>query len=395
MSTKFMRAASAAAAITLFAIGAAGCSSDSAAEGGAAASSGGAVKIGFMGDLTGPNKALGINIRNGAKLAIDQYNATNPATKIELLEYDSQGDPKQATALAPKAIDDGIVGLVGPAFSGETADTGATWQEAGIPFVSASATRVALADNGWTTFHRVLADDGFQGPGVANFIAKGLSAGKVAVIDDASEYGKGLADELAAAVTSGGAEVSVRESVAAVGTEIPNYSSVISAIKSADVDSVFYGGYYAQSGAFAKQLQDGGVTATFVSGDGSLDPAFIEGAGGAANGSYLSCTCALINDASTGSAATFFTDYSAAFDVAPGTYSPEGFDAATIFINGVKDGNTTSAALLPYVSAVNFAGVSKQIQFEENGNIKGGTVLMYKVVDGKITSIGTTDDATS
>lgn len=395
MSKKFLRAASAAAAITLFAFGAAGCSSDSAAEGDAAASSGGTVKIGFMGDLTGPNKALGINIRNGAVLAIDQYNATNPATKIELIDYDSQGDPKQATALAPKAIDDGIVGLVGPAFSGETADTGATWQEAGIPFVSASATRVALADNGWTTFHRVLADDGFQGPGVANFIVKGLSAAKVAVIDDASEYGKGLADELAAAVTSSGAEVSVRESVAAVGTEIPNYSSVISAIKSADVDSVFYGGYYAQSGAFAKQLQDGGVTATFVSGDGSLDQAFIDGAGGAANGSFLSCTCALINDASTGAAATFFTDYSAAFDVAPGTYSPEGFDAATIFINGVTAGNTTSAALLPYVSAADFAGVSKQIQFEENGNIKGGTVLMYKVVDGKITSIGTTDDATA
>ena len=301
--------------------------------------------------------------------------------------------PKQATALAPKAIDDGIVGLVGPAFSGETADTGATWEEAAIPFVSASATRVALADNGWKTFHRVLADDGFQGPGVANFIVKGLAAKKVAVIDDASEYGKGLADELAAAVSSGGAEVVVREAVAATGTEIPNYSSVISSIKGAGVDAVFYGGYYAQSGALAKQLQDGGVTAPFVSGDGSLDQAFVDGAGGAADGAYLSCTCALVNESATGAAATFFTDYKGAFNVDPGTYSPEGFDAATIFINGVKEGKTTAADLLAYVSGVTFDGVSKKIQFEENGNIKGGTVLMYKVVDGKITSIGTTDDA--
>ena len=395
LSSKFTRAASAAAAIALFAFGTAGCSDSAAEDDGAAAGGAATVKLGFMGDLTGPNKALGINIRNGAVLAIDQYNATNPATKIELIDYDSQGDPKQATALAPKAIDDGIVGLIGPAFSGETADTGATWEEAGIPFVSASATRVALSENGWTTFHRVLADDGFQGPGVANFILKGLSATKVAVIDDASEYGKGLADELAAAVASGGAEVAVREAVAATGTEIPNYSSVISAIKGAGVDAVFYGGYYAQSGAFAKQLKDGGVTAPFISGDGSLDQAFIDGAGGAADGSYLSCTCALVNEAATGAAATFFTDYTAMFDVDPGTYSPEGFDAATVFINGVKEGKTTSADLLTYVSAVNFAGVSKQIEFEANGNIKGGTVLMYKIVDGKITPIGTTDDATA
>ena len=397
MARTFTRAASIAAATALIAFGTAGCSSsdDDAGGGSTGDAAAGSVKIGFMGDLTGPNKALGINIRNGAKLAIDQYNATNPATKIELMEYDSQGDPKQATALAPKAIDDGIVGLVGPAFSGETADTGATWEEAGIPFVSASATRVALADNGWTTFHRVLADDGFQGPGVANFIVNGLSADAVAVIDDASEYGKGLADEVASAVEKNGAKVAVHESVAATGTEIPNYSSVISAIKGADVDAVFYGGYYAQSGALAKQLKDGGVTAPFVSADGSLDPAFVEGAGAAADGAFLSCTCSLVNDTATGAAATFFTDYTAAFNVDPGTYSPEGFDAATIFIDGIKDGKTTSADLLPFVSAVNFEGVSKQIQFESNGNIKGGTILMYKVVDNKITAIGNSDEATS
>jgi branched-chain amino acid transport system substrate-binding protein len=384
------RVAGAIAAFTVISLGAAGCSSS---DEDTAAGASELVKIGFMGDLTGPNKALGINILNGAKLAIDQYNATNPEIAIELVEYDSQGDPKQATALAPKVIDDGVVGLVGPAFSGETADTGATWEEAGLPFVSASATRVSLAENGWTTFHRVLADDGFQGPGVANFLANGLGATTIAVVDDASEYGKGLADETANAASSAGATVAVRETVAAVGTEIPNYSSVVSQIKSANVDAVFYGGYYAQSGALAKQLKDGGVTAPFVSGDGSLDPAFVEGAGDAANGAYLSCTCALVNDAATGAAADFYTAYTEAFSVDPGTYSPEGFDAATAFINGIKEGKTTSADLLPFISGINFEGVSKQIQFEENGNIKGGTVLMYKVEDGKITPIGTTDDA--
>jgi len=377
-----------AASLALAACSSSGSSPSSSAGGG------GNVKIGFMGDLTGANKALGINIRNGAKLAIDQYNATNPATKITLVEYDSQGDPKQASSLAPKAVDDGIVGLVGPAFSGETADTGAIWQEAGVPFISASATRVALATNGWSTFHRVLADDGFQGPGVANVLIKALAAKKVAVIDDKSEYGKGLADAVATALTAGGVAIPVREAVAAEGTNVPNYSSTITKIKGAGVDAIFYGGYYAQAGPFAKQLKDGGVTARFVSGDGSLDPAFITGAGAAADGAILSCACALINAAATGTSKTFYDAYQAAFSAEPGTYSPEGYDAATVFINGIKEGKTTRADLAGYVGGVNFAGVSKQIQFETNGNIKGGTILMYEVKGGKIVAIGTSDSTT-
>jgi branched-chain amino acid transport system substrate-binding protein len=378
-----------AAAVTLLAFGAAACSDDS--DGGASATT---VKIGFMGDLTGPNKNLAIPPRDGAKLAIDQYNATNPDVKIELVEYDSQGDPKQATALAPKAIDDGIIGLIGPAFSGETADTGELWEDAGIPFVSASATRTTLADNGWSTFHRVVADDGQQGPAAADFLTTGLKAETVAVIDDASEYGKGLGDAVADQVKENGGTVAVREAVKAEGTSVPNYSSVVSTIKSANVDAVYYAGYYSQAGPFAKQLKDGGVTATFASGDGTLAPEFITGAGAAAEGSYITCPCALINDTATGDAATFYTDFKEAYDLEPGTYAPEGFDAATIFINGIKDGNTTAEALAPLVSAADFTGISKQIAFESNGNLKGGSIFVYKVEDGKYVSIGTTEEAT-
>ena len=377
---------------TALALTACGSSSGSGATGGSSGGTSG-VKIGFMGDLTGANKALGINIRNGEKLAIDAYNATNPATKITLVEYDSQGDKAQATSLAPKAVSDGIVGLVGPAFSGETAATGSIWQEAGIPFISASATRVNLATQGWSMFHRVLADDGFQGPAVANVIAKAMAAKSVAVIDDASDYGKGLADQVNTALTAAGVTVAVHESVAATGTVVPNYSSTISKIKGAGVDVVFYGGYYAQAGPFAKQLKDGGVTAKFVSGDGTLDPAFITGAGAAANGAVLSCACALINSAATGDAKTFYDAYKAAFNAEPGTYSPEGYDAATVFINAIKAGHTDTKSIESAVNAANFAGVSKQIQFEANGNIKGGTILIYQVENNVITSLGTSDVA--
>lgn len=389
MSRTLARRMTAVAAVAVASLGLAACGSDSEGDGGG---SGETVKIGFMGDLTGPNKQLGINILDGAKLALADYEKTNPDVKITIVEYDSQGDPKQASGLAPKVIDDGVVGLVGPAFSGETADTGAAWEEAGLPFVSASATRVTLSDNGWKTFHRVLADDGFQGPGVATFMANnGFET--VAIIDDASEYGQGLANEVDAKAKELGLTVAVREAVAAEGTTVPNYSSTISKIKGANVDAIFYGGYYAQSGGFVKQLRDGGEDAVFVSGDGSLDGAFIEGGGEAANGAALSCACALINDTATGAAKTFYDAYKAAYNTEPGTYSPEGYDAMTAFINAVKDGKTDRAGILEYLTTVDFEGVSKQIKFEANGNIVGGTILMYQVKDGAIVGIGTTEDA--
>lgn len=388
MSRRLARTMTAVAAIAAASLGLAACGGG---DGGGASGSGETVKVGFMGDLTGPNKQLGINILNGAKLALADYEKDNPGTKITITEYDSQGDPKQASALAPKVIDDGIVALVGPAFSGETADTGAAWEEAGLPFISASATRVSLADNGWTTFHRVLADDGFQGPGVATFLQNN---GKktLAIIDDASEYGQGLANEVEKKAKELGLTVAVREAVAAEGTNVPNYSSTVTKIKGANVDAIFYGGYYAQSGGFVKQLRDGGVTATFVSGDGSLDMAFVQGGGAAAEGAVLTCACSLINDTATGAQKTFFDGYKAAYNTDPGTYSPEGYDAMTVFIKAVEDGKTDRAGILEYVHQADFAGVSKQIKFEDNGNIVGGTILVYVVKDGAIAGIGTTAD---
>ena len=358
------------AAVAVVALGAAACGSSGGGSGGGDAAT--SVKIGFMGDLTGPNKALGINIRNGAKLAIDEYNATSPATTIELVEYDSQGDPKQATALAPKAVEDGIVGLVGPAFSGETADTGAIWQEAGIPFVSASATRVELSDNGWTTFHRVLADDGFQGPGLATFVAKGLSAPRPSPSSTTPpSTARAWPTRLPQRSRPAGVTVAVRESVAAEGTTVPNYSSVVNTIKGANVDAVVYGGYYAQAGPFAKQLKDGGVTAAFVSGDGSLDPAFVEGAGAAAEGAYLSCTCALINAAADRDRGHLLHQLQGRVQHRPRHVLPRGLSTLP------RPSSTASRAAPRQLrrssqssAASNFAGVSKQIQFEANGNIR-------------------------
>ena len=147
-------------------------------------------------------RASCIPLRNAAQLAFEEYNATNPTTKIEMVEYDSQGVPEQATALAQQAINtDKIVGLVGPAFSGESRQVGPILEEGKIPSVTASATNPDLAENGWKYWHRVVANDNIQGGGVADYITRALGAKKVFVIHDNQEYSKGVADVVAKTLT--------------------------------------------------------------------------------------------------------------------------------------------------------------------------------------------------
>jgi branched-chain amino acid transport system substrate-binding protein len=364
----------------LLATALAGCGSSSGGGGGAKS-----VKIAYFGAITGPNGQLGVNIYQGAKLAIDEYNATNPKTKINLVKYDTQGDPNQAQSLAPKVVKDGVAGVVGPAFSGESIKADPIFEQGKIPNISPSATNATLQKNGWKYWHRVLANDDVQGPGVADFIVKTLGAKKIAVVDDASDYGKGLADTVAAKAQQDGASIADREEI---DPKASDYSSTVNKIKAAAPDVVFYGGYYNEAGKFAKQLHDAGVTAKFMSGDGSLDQKFIDGAGQAAEGAYLSCTCVLATASDDPNVQKFINNYKAAFHSDPATYTAEGFDAATAFIKAIQAGKTSATDINSYLSTEDFQGVSKHIKWQSNGELAGGTVYIHKVESGKIVALG-------
>ena len=133
------------------------------------------VSIAMAGALNGPDAALGINIKNGVQLAIDKHNAANQGCQIQLKPFDTEGDPQKATAIAPQIVDDQYtIGLVGPAFSGETKATGGVFDQAGLVAVTASATNPTLSENGWKTFFRGLANDAVQGPSVANYMKGAL-----------------------------------------------------------------------------------------------------------------------------------------------------------------------------------------------------------------------------
>ncbi|WP_329093953.1 branched-chain amino acid ABC transporter substrate-binding protein [Streptosporangium sp. NBC_01469] len=378
-------------------LGLAACSSGGteatpAAEGGSSAAAPSTVKLGFMGDLTGANAGIVIPPRNGAKLVVDEYNKTNPAVKIELVEYDSQADPSKAVALAQQAIKtDKIVGLIGPAFSGESAQVAPVLEEAKLPSISASATNAALATNGWKYWHRVLPSDSIQGPGIGDFIATGVGAKKVFVIDDKSEYGKPLADAVKGALEAKG----VKPETDSLDPAESDFSSVVNKVAAAKPEAIFFGGYYAAGGNLLKQLRDKGVTAKFLSGDGSLDKGLIDGAGADnAEGALVGCPCYIATPDVTDAKVKAFADaYKAAYSADPAIYAAEGFDAATVFVDAIKAGNVTPDKINEFIATVDLAGVSKQVKFEANGEVAAKDIYIYQVKDGAIGLLGKANEA--
>lgn len=332
------------------------------------------VALGFFGALTGPAANLGINIKNGAELAIDQHNEENPDCQVTLEEYDSQGDPNQATGLATQAVgDDSVVGIIGPAFSGESRTAGPIFAEGNLPTISASATNPGLAEEGWETFHRVLGNDATQGPAAASYISDVLGAASVFVIDDASEYGAGLADivrgDLGDAVVGNDT----------IQTGQTDFSASITAIRDSGAEAVFFGGYYAEAGLLVSQMREAGVDATFVVADGVKDPGFIEAAGDAAEGTVITCPCLPPEEEQE-----FFSAFEEAYGTPPATYSAEAYDAANVFLDGITEGNTDRESLNEWINDYDAEGITKNISFDENGEPAEVSVWAYVVENGEI-----------
>jgi branched-chain amino acid transport system substrate-binding protein len=350
---------------------------DNASGGGTNAACG--KSIGFFGALTGSAANLGINIKDGAKLAVDQYNTANPNCKVTLKTFDSEGSEDKAPAVANQVVNEAsVIGIVGPAFSGETDATGDIFSEAGLPTISASATRPSLADQGWKTFHRILGNDASQGPSAGNYIKNTLKATKVFIIDDSSAYGTGLADEVKKIAGSAAGT----DKVQADG-EQTDFSATVTKVKSSGADAVFYGGYYQNAGLLVKQLREAGVTAKFVAGDGVKDEGFIKAAGNAAaEGAILTCPC----NPPAKVEGTFFADYKTATGKEPGTYSAEAFDAANVFLAGVKAGKATREDMNTFISTYDAKGITKQVKFDDKGEIEKQNIVVwaYVVKSGKI-----------
>ena len=326
---------------------------------------------------TGEAANLGAPMLKGAQLAVDEFNQDNPDACVTLKTFDSQGDPAKAPAVAQAVVSDAtILGLVGPGFSGESKAALPLYDEAGLATITGSATNAELQNAGFKVFHRILANDAVQGPAVANYILGALNPKSVGIIDDASDYGKGLAD---AVKTAAGDTVKASDSI---DPKAADFSAAVSKMKDANPDVIFYGGYYAEAVKISTQLRDAGVKATLVFGDGVKDQAgYADAAGPAAEGALIACPCKDGNE-------TFLASWNAKYNEVPGTYGAEYYDAANVFLNIIKGGAKDRAAVQAAVKAYDGAGITKQIKFTENGEAtEASTIYMYKVTGGKITYV--------
>lgn len=317
--------------------------------------------------LSGPDAALGIGIRNGIQLAVDEHNSANPGCQIQLKTFDTEGNADKARADAQQIVEDAFtLGVIGPAFSTEVLDTGDIFDAAGMVAATASATAVALAGQGWGTFFRGLANDAVQGMAVANYMKRQLGSTSVCVLDDGTDYGTGLAE--AVRQTLGAAT----DPACSIALDPGDPAATVSTLEERSPDAVFFGGYHAPSAALVRALRDGGVSAAFVSADGSKDREFVAAAGEAARDAVLSCSCAPDNP-------DFVAAYTEKFGEPPGTFSAGGYDLGTILLNGIDSGARTRPALLDYVRNYSGQGLERQYQWAENGELTSTLIWIYKV----------------
>jgi len=342
------------------------------------------VKIGQVSPMTGPIAHLGKDNEFGATLAIDDLNKQGVTIdgkkiKFQLVSEDDQGDPKIGTQVAQRLIDAGVVGVVGHLNSGTTIPASKIYSDNGIPQISPSATNPEYTKQGYKTAFRVIANDVQQGAALGDFAINTLKAKNIAIVDDRTAYGQGLADQFEKAVKGKGANVVKREFTTNSATD---FSAILTSIKSANPDLVFYGGMDAQGGPMAKQMKKLGIKAKLIGGDGMQTPEFIKLAGDAAEGQYASI-CGMPREKMPGFAA-FNDKFKTKFGTEVQIYAPYEYDAVNVLVDAMKRANSTDPKkYLAEVGKTNLTGVTGQIQFDNKGDIKNGAVTVYEVKDGK------------
>jgi len=342
------------------------------------------VKIGHVGPLTGAIAHLGKDNENGARLAVEEINAAGlkidgKAIKLELVTEDDAGDPKTGTAVAQKLVDAKVVGIVGHLNSGVSIPASKIYNDAGITQISPSSTNPQYTLQGFKVTYRVVATDAQQGPALASYTNKVLKAKKVAIIDDATAYGKGLADEFEKAAKAAGITIVARE---ATNDKATDFKAILTKVKGRAPDVIMYGGMDATGGPLTKQASELGIKAKIVAGDGVCTDKVAELAGPAI--SNVVCSEAGMALSKMAKGADFTKKYEARFKGPVQVYAPFTYDAVYVLVDAMKRAkSTTAAAVLAQMPTTNYPGTIGNIAFDKKGDMKEGVITIYDFKGGK------------
>ena len=352
-----------------------------------AAAPGITIMIGHVAPLTGGIAHLGKDNENGARLAIDEANAAKikidgKEAKFVLIAEDDQADPKVGTTVAQKLVDAKVAGVVGHLNSGTSIPASTIYNQAGIPVITGSATNPKLTEQGFKVTFRTVGRDDQQGPAIASYLAATTKPKTVAVIDDATAYGAGIADEVEKTLKAAGITVLAREK----GTDkTTDWKAVLTKLKGRNPDAVFYGGMDATGGPLLKQGRELGIKAVFSFGDGACTDEMRKLAGDAAAEGLL-CSQAGIPVAA--SSKRFLDAHKAKFNTDPILYAPFTYDGANLIIEAMKKANSADPAkYLPELAKISYRGATGPIAFDEKGDRKDAEMTIFTMKGGKLEPI--------
>ena len=344
------------------------------------------VKIAHAGPLTGSIAHLGKDDENGVALAIANANdkkitIDGKLVKFEMLSEDDQADPKVGTTVAQKLVDAKVAAVVGHLNSGVTIPASEIYNKAGIPVISGSATNPTLTERGLKTVFRTVGRDDQQGPAIAAYIAGELKGKRVAIVDDKTAYGEGIANEVEKTLKVAKVTIVGRERTTDKETD---FKAILTKIKGKNPDVIFHGGMDATGGPMLKQARELGIKAVFAFGDGACTNEMAKLAGAAAEG----FACSQAGLPSVASSKEFQDQFKAKYGEIK-QYAPYFYDGAMAIIEAMKKANSVDPAkYVPEMFNVSFTGATGKVEFDAKGDRKDAEMTIFRMgKDGKIAPV--------
>ncbi len=349
------------------------------------------VKIGHVGPVSGAIAHLGKDNENGARMAIEELNAAglkigDKTAKFELLPEDDAADPKQGTAAAQKLVDAKVNGVIGHLNSGTTIPASQLYNGAGIPQISPSATNPKYTRQGYAGAFRVVADDVHLGGTLGKYAVQTLKGQNIAVIDDRTAYGQGVAEEFKKAVEAAGGKVVGHEFTT---DKASDFNAILTTLKAKKPDVVFFGGMDAVAGPMLRQMKSLGIDAKFMGGDGICTSELAKLAGDALKDEGVICAEAGgVEGEQKAGMDKFRADFKAKFNADVQVYAPYVYDAVKVMATAmVNAGSSDPAKYLPALKSITYKGVTGDIAFDEKGDIKNGALTLYTYKGGERSQI--------
>ncbi|KPM60478.1 amino acid ABC transporter substrate-binding protein [Pseudomonas putida] len=341
------------------------------------------VRIGFAGPLTGPSAHQGQDVEHGIQIAVEEANQQqlkigDKVARFKLVSEDDVADPRTGTAVAQRLVDSKVAVVIGHYNSGTSIPASKIYAAAGIPQISPSATNPTLTRQGIPSVFRTVNDDATLGRYAGNYLVSQLKAQRIAIFDDRTAYGQGLADEVTKAVKAAGGNVVVREYTNDKSTD---FNAILTTAKAQKADAVFFAALDYQAAPMAKQMKNLGLKARFMNIGNLPNDSFRQMAGSAAEGTYAWNYGTPLQDMPKGAA--FEQKLKDKFGVGVVQSSPAAYDATWAAINAmVKAGSDDPKVYLPVLKNQSYEGVTGTIAFDDQGNLKNPAATVFQFADG-------------